>query len=66
MKRIVRLTALLLFPIVAAELSFPQTQPTQKTTNSPKPKGKALELGRSYAELRPEQVRLIDAFIQKL
>ena len=60
MKRIVRLTTLLLFPILAAELSFPQTQPTQKATNSQKPKGEAWSLADPMQQLRPEQERLID------
>ncbi len=64
MKRMIRLFALILFPLVATELSFPQPQPNQKATTSQKPKSEALELGRSYAELRPEQVRLIDNFIR--
>ncbi len=64
MKRMLRLMALALFPLVAAELSFPQSQSTQKAATSPKPESKAFELGRSYAELRPEQVNLIDSFIR--
>src|SRR6478736_745885 len=64
MKRMIRLVALILFPLVATALSFPQSEPTQKATTPQKPKGKALELGRSYAELRPEQVRLIDNFFR--
>ena len=64
MKRMIRLFALLLFPLVATELSLPQPQPNQKATTSQKPKSEALQLGRSYAELRPEQVRLIDNFIR--
>jgi hypothetical protein len=64
MKRMTRLLLLILFSLVARELSFPQPQPNQKATTSQKPKSEALELGRSYAELRPEQVRLIDSFIR--
>jgi hypothetical protein len=64
MKRTVRLIVLVLFPLVATELSFPQPQPNQKSAASQGPKGETLELGRSYAELRPEQVRLIDSFIR--
>ncbi len=64
MKRMVRLIVLVLFPLVATVFSFPQPQPNQKATASQKPKGGALELGRSYAELRPEQVHLIDSFIR--
>ena len=64
MKRIVKLIILVLFLLVATELSFPQPRPNQKTTTSQNLKGGTLELGRSYAELRPEQVRLIDSFIR--
>jgi hypothetical protein len=64
MKRMIGLIVLVLFPLVTTELSFPQPQPNQKASASPKSQGNALELGRSYAELRPEQVRLIDSFIR--
>ena len=64
MKRMVRLIVLVLFPLVGMELSFPQSQPNQKAATSQKPKGETLELGKSYATLRPEQVRLIDSFIR--
>ena len=64
MKRMIRLVVLILFPLVATALSFPQSEPNQKATTSQEPKSKALELGRSYAELRPEHVRLIDNFIR--
>ncbi len=64
MKRTVRLIALVFFSIVATGLSFPQSQPNQKAATSQKPKGETLELGKSYATLRPEQVRLIDSFIR--
>ena len=65
MKRMARLFLLILFSLVATELVFAQTQPNQKkAATSQKPKGETLELGRSYATLRPEQVRLIDSFIR--
>ena len=65
MKRMARLFLLILFPLVATELVFAQTQPNQKkAATSQKPKGETLELGKSYATLRPEQVRLIDSFIR--
>ena len=64
MKRMVQLIILVLFPLVATELSFPQSQPNQKAATSQKPEGETLELGKSYATLRPEQVRLIDSFIR--
>ena len=50
MKRMARLFLLILFPLVATELVFAQTQPNQKkAATSQKPKGETLELGRSYA-----------------
>ncbi len=64
MKRIVGLIVIALSALVATEFSFPQPQPGQKATTSQKPRSESLELGRSYAELRPEQVRLIDSFIR--
>jgi len=64
MKRMVRLIVLALFPLVATELSFPQPEPNQNAATSQKPKTEALELGKSYSALRPEQVRLIDSFIR--
>jgi hypothetical protein len=64
MKRMTRLIVLVLFALAATELTYPQAQPNQKATTSQKPKGETLELGRSYAELRPEQVHLIDSFIR--
>ena len=64
MKRITWLLLLILFSLVMTEVSFPQPQPNQKVTTSQKPTDEALELGRSYAELRPEQVRLIDSFVR--
>jgi hypothetical protein len=64
MKPTARLLLLILFSLVVAGLASPQTQSEQKKgTTSQAPKGETLELGRSYAELRPEQVRLIDRFI---
>jgi hypothetical protein len=60
----VRLSVLVLFAFVATLFSFPQPQPDPKATTSQKPKSESLEVGRSYAELRPEQVRLIDSFIR--
>jgi hypothetical protein len=64
MKQMIRLIVLVLFPLVATELSFPQSQQNEKAATSEKPKAETLELGRSYAELRPEQVHLIDSFIR--
>ena len=65
MKPTARPFLLILFSLVVSELVFAQTPPDQKkAASSQKPKGETLELGRSYAELRPEQVRLIDSFIR--
>jgi hypothetical protein len=63
MKPIPRLLILILFPLVLTELVSAQMQP-KKADSSQKPKIDTLELGRSYATLRPEQVRLIDDFIR--
>ncbi len=42
-----------------------QTQSNQKKAATPqKPKSETLELGKSYAALRPEQKRLVDDFIR--
>ena len=64
MKRMARLFLLILLALVAMELVFAQTQPDQKAATSQKSKGETLELGKSYATLRPEQVRLVDSFIR--
>jgi hypothetical protein len=65
MKRMAQLFLLILFPLVATELVFAQTQPNEKkAASSQEPKGETLELGKSYATLRPEQARLIDGFIR--
>ena len=63
MKSIPRLLIFILFPLVVTELVFAQTPP-KNAAASQKPKVDTLELGRSYATLRPEQVRLIDDFIR--
>ena len=65
MKRMAQLFLLILFPLVATELVFAQTQPNEKkAASSQEPKGETLELGKSYATLRPEQTSLIDGFIR--
>src|SRR5580658_5187727 len=65
MKRMAQLFLLILFPLVATELVFAQMQPNEKkAASSEEPKGETLELGKSYATLRPEQARLIDGFIR--
>jgi len=65
MKRMAGLLLLVFFSIVATEAVSAQSQPNQtKAATSQKPKGETLELGKSYATLRPEQTRLIDGFIR--
>ena len=65
MKRMAQLLVLILFSIVATDSIPAQTQPNQtKAATSQKQKGETLELGKSYATLRPEQTRLIDNFIR--
>ena len=65
MKRMARLLLLIFFSIVATVPISAQTQPNQtKAATSQEPKGEPLELGKSYATLRPEQTRLIDGFIR--
>jgi hypothetical protein len=66
MKQMARLVVLILFSIVAVESVIAQTQPNQKkATTPPKPKSETLELGKSYAALRPEQKRLVDDFVRR-
>ena len=66
MKRMARLIVLILFSLVAVELVIAQTQPNQKkAATPPKPKSETLELGKSYAALRPEQKRLVDEFVRR-
>ena len=66
MKRMARLIVLSLFSVVAVGLVSAQTQPNQKkAATSPKPKSETLELGKSYAALRPEQKRLVDEFVRR-
>ena len=66
MKRMALLIVLILFSIVAVESVIAQTQPNQKkATTPPKPKSETLELGKSYAALRPEQKRLVDDFVHR-
>ncbi len=66
MKRMGRLIVLIVFSFVAVEFVIAQTQPDQKKAASPqKPKSETLELGKSYAALRPEQKRLVDEFVRR-
>ena len=65
MKLMARLIVLIVFLLVPLDLVIAQTQPNQKkAATSQKPKSETLELGKSYAALRPEQKRLIDDFIR--
>ncbi len=65
MKQMARLIVPIVFLVFPPALVVAQTQPDQKkAAPSHKPEGGTLELGRSYAELRPEQVRLINNFIR--
>ncbi len=65
MKQMARLIVLIVFLLFPLELVIAQTQPNQKkAATSQKPKSETLELGKSYAALRPEQKRLIDDFIR--
>ncbi len=66
MKRMTRLIVVLLFSLVAVELVIAQTQANQTKAGTPqKPKSETLELGKSYAALRPEQKRLVDDFVRR-
>jgi hypothetical protein len=66
MKRMIRLIVVILFSLVALGLAIAQTQPNQKkSANSQKAKSETLELGKSYAALRPEQKRLVDDFVRR-
>ena len=64
MKLLVRLSVLIVFLLTPLELVIAQTQSNQKAATSQKPKSETLELGKSYAALRPEQKQLIDDFIR--
>ena len=64
MKLIARLIVLILFLLVTLDLVVAQTQPTPKKAAKPaNSKSETLELGTSYASLRPEQKQLVDDFI---
>ena len=66
MKRMARLITLILFSLVVVELVSAQTQTNQKkAATSPTPKSETIELGKSYAALRPEQKRLVDEFVRR-
>ncbi len=64
MKLAFRLIVLIVFLLFPLDLVIAQTQMNQKkAATSQEPKSGTLELGKSYAALRPEQKRLIDDFI---
>jgi len=66
MKLRARLIVLILFLLVTLNLVVAQTQPTpKKAAKSASSKSEALELGKSYASLRPEQKQLVDDFISR-
>jgi hypothetical protein len=66
MERVARLVVVILFLPVALGLVIAQTQPNQKkSATSQKAKSEPLELGKSYAALRPEQKRLVDDFVRR-
>jgi hypothetical protein len=63
MARLILFIVLLHFPF---ELVIGQAQPNQnKATPSKKTSSETLELGKSYASLRPEQKQLVDDFIRR-
>jgi len=66
MKRVARLIVVILVSLVTLRLVSAQTQANQKkAAASPKPNSETLELGKSYAALRPEQKRLVDEFVRR-
>ena len=66
MKQVARLIILLLFSLTSVEGALAQTQVNQaKAASTRKPKSVTLELGRSYAGLRPEQKQLVEDFIHR-
>ncbi len=66
MKRMARLIVFLVCSVISIELVIAQTQPNQNKAGTPqKPKSETLELGKSYAALRPEQRRLVDEFVRR-
>src|SRR5208282_5096495 len=66
MKQMARLALLIVFLHFPFELVIAQAQSNQnKAAPSKKTKGETLELGKSYASLRPEQRQLVDDFIRR-
>ncbi len=64
MNRIARLILLIAFLYFPFDLLVAQTNPNEAAP-SKKTKNEELELGKSYASLRPEQKQLVDDFIQR-
>jgi hypothetical protein len=66
MKQMARLILLIVFLYFQFELVLAQAQPNQNRAGpSKKTTGETLELGKSYASLRPEQKQLVDDFIRR-
>ena len=66
MKQKARLTLLIVFLLFPFELVIAQAQPNpNKAASSKKTNSETLELGKSYASLRPEQKQLVDDFIRR-
>ena len=66
MKQMARLILLIVFLLFPFELVIAQAQPNQNKAPPPqKTKSETLELGKSYASLRPEQKQLVDDFIRR-
>ena len=66
MKQTARLILLIVFLQFPFELVIAQAQPNQNRARpSKKATGESLELGKSYASLRPEQKQLVDDFIRR-
>ena len=66
MKQKARLTLLIAFLLFPFELVIAQAQPNpNKAASSKKTNSETLELGKSYASLRPEQKQLVDDFIRR-
>ena len=66
MKQKARLIILIVFLLFPFKLVIAQAQPNpNETPPSKKTKSETLELGKSYASLRPEQKQLVDDFIRR-
>jgi hypothetical protein len=66
MNRMARLILVILFSLVAVRLVIAQTPENQKkAATASKPKNETLELGKSYAALRPAQKLLVDEFVRR-